>query len=137
MRKTILILAFTLLSIFIYAQVDNQSGSQHLRIGANFFGNDTNLKVGYNYGISEMFSVGAGAYVLNDFYGFIRGDFYLDSVIPMPINLNVYAGLELGVFGIDFLNFDPQLGIGYSLSRNIELYFEIGNTGTAGVSFKF
>lgn len=137
MKKIILIFAFAFLSTFIHAQVDNYGGSQHLRVGANFFGNNTNLKVGYNYGISEMFSVGAGAYVLNDSYGFVRGDFYLDSVIPMPINLNIYAGIELGVFGIDFLNFDPQLGVGYSVSRNIELFLEIGNTGTAGVSFKF
>lgn len=137
MKKITLILVFSLLSTFIYAQVDNHSGSQHLRIGANFFKNDTNLKVIYNHGISEMFSAGAGVYVLNDSYGFIRGDFYLDSVVPLPENLNIFGGIEVGIIGIDFLDIEPQLGIAYSVSNNIDLFLEVGNTGTIGLSFKF
>jgi hypothetical protein len=137
MRKTILILAFTLLSTFIYAQVDNHSGSQHLNIGANFFKDKSNLKVVYHHGLSEMFSVGAGAYVLNDSYGFIRGDFYLESVVPLPENLNIFGGIEVGIIGIDFLDIEPQLGLAYSISNNIDLFLEVGNTGTIGVSFKF
>lgn len=137
MKKKVLILVFVFLSTFIYAQVDNYNGSQHLKIGANFFGNKENLKVVYHHGISNMFSVGAGAYVFNDSYAFIRGDFYLNSVITLPDNLSVFAGLELGIIGIDFLNLDPQLGISYSISKNIDLYLEAGNTGTIGVSFSF
>jgi len=137
MKKTILIFVFAFLSTFIYSQVDNQNGSQHLRIGANFFKDNTNIKVVYNHGLSEMFSVGAGVYVLNDSYGFIRGDFYLDSVVPLPENLNIFGGLEIGIIGIDFLDIEPQLGIAYSISNNIDLFLEVGNTGTIGLSFKF
>lgn len=137
MKKTILIFVFAFLSTFIYAQVDNQSGSQHLRIGANFFKDNANIKVIYNYGLSEMFSVGAGVYVLNDSYGFIRGDFYLNSVVPLPENLTIFGGLELGIIGVDFLDIEPQLGIAYSVSNNIDLFLEVGNTGTIGISFKF
>ncbi len=137
MRKKFLIVVFTFLSTFIYAQVDNYNGSQHLKIGANFFGNKENLKVVYHHGISNMFSVGAGAYVLNDSYAFIRGDFYLNSVVTLPDNLSVFAALELGVLGVDFLNPDPQLGVAYAISQHIDLYLEVGNTGTIGVSFAF
>lgn len=137
MKKTILIFIFAFTSSFIYAQVDTQSGSQHLRIGANFFKDNANIKVVYNHGLSEMFSVGGGVYVLNDSYGFIRGDFYLDSVVSLPENLNVFGGIELGVIGIDFLDIEPQLGIAYSISNHIDLFLEVGNTGTIGLSFKF
>lgn len=84
-----------------------------------------------------MFSVGAGVYVLNDSYGFIRGDFYLNSVVPLPENLTIFGGLELGIIGVDFLDIEPQLGIAYSISNNIDLFLEVGNTGTIGISFKF
>ncbi|MDP2088478.1 MAG: hypothetical protein Q8J84_03660 [Flavobacteriaceae bacterium] len=137
MKKIILILVTVLLSTFVYAQVDNYNGSQHLSVGANFFGNKENIKVVYHHGISNMFSVGVGAYVLNDSYAFVRGDFYLNSVIPLPDNLSVYGGVELGVLGIDFLNFDPQIGVAYSISKNLDLFIEAGNTGTLGVSFSF
>lgn len=137
MKKIILISVFTLLTTLIYAQVDNHSGSQHLRIGANFFKSNTNLKVIYNHGISEMFSVGAGVYILNESYGFIRGDFYLDSVVPLPENLNIFGGIEVGIIGIDFLDIEPQLGVAYAVSNNIDLFLEVGNSGTIGVSFKF
>ncbi|MDO9260665.1 MAG: hypothetical protein Q7U08_01810 [Flavobacteriaceae bacterium] len=135
--KKILILIILFVSTYTYAQVDNYNGSQHLKIGANFFGNKENLKVVYHLGVSNMFSVGVGAYVLNDSYAFIRGDFYLNSVVTLPDNLSVFAGLELGILGIDFLNPDPQLGVSYAISKNIDLYLEAGNTGTIGVSFSF
>lgn len=137
MKKIILIFVFAFLSTSIYSQVDTQNGSQHLRVGANFFKDNTNIKVVYNHGLSEMFSVGAGVYVLNDSYGFIRGDFYLDSVVPLPENLNIFGGLEIGIIGIDFLDIEPQLGLAYSISNNIDLFLEVGNTGTIGLSFKF
>lgn len=137
MKKIVFIFVFTLISTVSFAQVDNYNGSQHLKIGANFFGDQENLKIVYHYGISNMFSVGAGTYVLNDSYAFVRGDFYLNSVLTLPDNLNVFAAIELGVLGIDFLNFDPQLGVSYAISKNIDLYVEMGNTGTLGVSFAF
>lgn len=137
MKKIIMILVIFLLSTPIFAQVDNQNGSQHLRIGANSLGNNTNLKVIYNHGLSEMFSIGAGAYILNDSHGFIRGDFYLDAIVPLPEKMNIYGGIELGVIGIDFLHFDPQIGIAYSLTNFIDLFLEVGGSGTLGVSFKF
>ena len=95
MKKKVLISVFSLLSTFMYAQVDNYNGSQHLNIGANFFfGSKENLKVVYHHGISNMFSVGVGAYVLNDSYGFIRGDFYLNSVARSSTALSTSATVD-------------------------------------------
>lgn len=137
MKKYFFVLMFTCFTATAFSQVENYGGSQSLRIGANFFGNDNNLKLTYNYGINEMFTVGAGVYTFNDSYAFVRGDFHLGSVVTLPDNLGVFAGIELGVIGIDFLNFDPQLGVAYSLTQNMDVYLEFGNTGTIGVSFSF
>jgi hypothetical protein len=137
MKKHLLILSLFFFTTLIYAQVDNHTGSQHLKVGAHFFGNDNNLKVTYNYGINNMFSVGTGIYAFHDSYAFIRGDFHLGSIVNLPNNLAVFGGLELGVIGIDFLNFDPQLGVAYAISQHIDLYLEFGKTGTVGVSFNF
>lgn len=137
MKKYLLIFALSLFTTAGFAQVDNYNGAQNLKIGANFFGNNNNLKVAYNYGISEMFSVGTGVYAFNDSYAFVRGDFHLGALVSLPTNLGVYAAIELGVIGIDFLNFDPQLGVAYAISNSIDLYLEVGNTGTVGVSFNF
>jgi hypothetical protein len=134
-----LILAFT--TQVSFAQAWEGPGDQKLQVGIQASGNGNGLKVMYDYGIHQMFSVGAGAdiFLSNRAGGGIlfvygRTNFHLSSVISgMPKELDVYPGVNLGVIG-DAFSFGAHLGARYFFTPKFGIFGEFGNRNSLGLS---
>ena len=74
MKKLTLITCFLLGSVFGYAQSYDGKGDQKLNIGYEAYGYGSGIKATYDYGLSELFSVGAGA---NAYFNDGENDYFI------------------------------------------------------------
>ena len=139
MKKIIFILLVSLLSSGINAQNFTGKGDQKLQAGFTFYGYGTGIKASYDYGLSDEFSIGAGANFFNSgtysssFFIFGRGDYHFGNIIDLPDELDVYAGLELGLIGNTNFGIGGHAGARYEISNNWGAFLEIGNNGAIGL----
>ncbi len=139
MKKIIVLLSFGLLSTGIFAQNFTHTGDQKLQAGFNFYGYGTGIKASYDYGIAQNFSIGAGIDFFNSgsyastFFIFGRGDYHFGDSINLPDELDVYAGLELGLIGNSNFGIGGHAGARYELSDNWGAFVEVGNNGAIGL----
>ena len=138
-----IIVAFLMLfttSSLINAQAFEGPGDQKLQMGLNAYGYGSGLMGSFDYGISDLISVGAGADIYfddddddNGFFAYGRGNFHLGQVLNMPSIMDLYPGISLGVVGDDF-GIGGHLGFRYFFTNNIGAFVEIGSRGGIGVS---
>ena len=139
MKKTFLLLLISLFTTGLFAQNFTQKGDQKLQAGFNFYGYGTGIKASYDYGIAEDFSIGAGINFFNagsyssQFFVFGRGDYHFGSLIDLPEELDVYAGLELGLIGNNYFGIGGHAGARYEISDNWGAFLEVGNNGALGL----
>lgn len=141
MKKLALLTTFLMMMLgvsLVNAQAYNGIGDKKVQAGLSPYGNGVGLTGTFDYGLHEVFSVGAGAefYFDNDndenFYIFGRADAHLGELIGMPSNMDLYPGVDLGVLG-DGLGFGGHLGFRYFFQDNLGAYVELGSRGSIGI----
>ena len=145
MKKLLLTLGL-FAGVLSYAQAWTGKGDQKVQVGFNAWGNGTGLTGTYDYGLSRIVSIGAGANVYfsgykdgnkdNNFFIFGRANFHLQEPLGLPKNWDIYPGLDLGLLGSDF-GLGAHVGVRYFFNNNVGVYLEAGNNGSVGVSFNF
>lgn len=127
-----------------FAQAWNGKGDQKIQVGFNGWGYGTGITGTYDYGLSNIISIGAGANVYfdgykddnkdNNLFFFGRLNAHLQEPLGLPEKWDIYPGLDVGVLGKGF-GLGAHLGVRYFFNDNIGLYLEAGNNGSIGVSF--
>jgi hypothetical protein len=143
--KTYIISILCLLT-FSWAQSQSYSyggrGDQKLEFGYSFYGYGDGIKVNYDYGLSDLFSIGAGGNYFfdsdesedNDYYVYARTNVHLGVALDLPSKFDIYPGLQLGYLSRGDVGFSAYLGLRYFISKRIGLFAELGNQGAAGIS---
>ncbi len=141
MKKIIFTSLFFILSISLtQAQSFSGESDQKLQAGFNFYGYGSGIKASYDYGLDDVFSIGAGAVFYNagahhsSFFIFGRGDYHFQEVIAYPDELDVYIGAELGLIGNAGFGIMGHLGGRYAFTDKFYGFIEIGSNGAIGVA---
>lgn len=126
------------------AQAWNGKGDQKIQIGLNGYGYGTGITGTYDYGLSKIISIGAGANLIfdgykddnkdNNVYLFGRLGFHLQDPLGLPEKWDIYPGINLGVLG-DSTELGGYIGVRYYFTPKVGIYLEAGNNGSIGVSF--
>ena len=142
MRKYVLFVFFALTLQSVKAQNFAGEGDQRLQGGVSFYGYGNGLKLTYDYGLTELFSVGGGAtFILNneyqnDFFIYGRGDIHLNNALNLPDTMDVYPGIELGLLTSSRFGLHGHIGFRYHFSDNLGAFIELGTNGSVGVVLK-
>lgn len=146
MKKLILVCSMFFLGQMAFAQAWSGKGDQKAQVGFNAWGYGTGITATYDYGLSNLLSVGAGANFYfdgykdddkdNNFFVFGRLNAHLQQPLGLPSQWDVYPGLDLGLLGNTF-GLGAHIGVRYFFNDNIGAYLEAGNNGSIGVSFNF
>lgn len=143
-----LFFAFSLLfaGSMVSAQAWTGKGDQKVQVGFNAWGYGTGLTGTYDYGLSNLVSVGAGLNVYfdgyrnndidNNIFAFGRINFHLQDALQLPEKWDVYPGVDLGVLGRDF-GIGVHIGARYFFTEKWGAFAEVGNNGSLGVSYNF
>ena len=144
MKKFVLVCSMLLLGQMSFAQAWSGKGDQKVQVGLNGFGYGTGIAGTYDYGLSDLLSVGAGANIYfsgyrdgdnkNNFFVFGRLNAHLQKPLNLPSNWDIYPGLDLGVLGSGF-GIGAHIGARYFFNKKVGVYLEAGNNGSVGVSF--
>lgn len=143
MKKILIAGALGLFSNFCFAQAWNGNGDQKVQVGLSAWGNGTGITGTYDYGISNMLSLGAGANFYfdnykdndknNNFFIFGRLNVHLQDVLGLDENWNIYPGLDVGIIKNTF-GLGAHIGARYFFNDKLGAFVEIGNNGSVGVS---
>ncbi len=140
MKKLVLVFSMLLTTATISAQAWNGKGDQKVQIGLSAWGNGTGITGTYDYGISEVVSLGAGANIYfsdykedSNFFVFGRANFHLQEALNLPSQWDIYPGVDLGLLGNTF-GLGAHIGARYYFNDRIGAFAEIGNNGSIGVS---
>ncbi|MXS72521.1 hypothetical protein GSF70_15000 [Flavobacteriaceae bacterium W22] len=145
MKKMILMLML-FAGIAANAQAYTGKGDQKVNLGLNAWGYGTGITATYDYGLSDVISIGAGGNAYFDNYRdnnkdnrvfiFGRLNFHLREALDLPEQLDIYPGVDLGVLGRDF-GIGAHIGARYFFTDKVGVFAEVGNNGSLGVSFNF
>lgn len=145
MKKLLIACALVLFGSGASAQAWAGRGDQKIQVGFNGWGYGTGITGTYDYGLSNILSIGAGAnfffdhsdnkYEDDDFGVFGRLNAHLQQPLGLPEQWDVYPGLDLGLLGKSGTYFGAHLGVRYFFTDKIGVYLEAGNNGSLGVSF--
>ncbi len=142
MKKLSLLLAVFFISSALFAQSFDGKGDKKLNLGYEFYGYGNGISATFDYGISDLFSVGlGGAYYLNndnnDYFIFARTGVHLGELFDFNERFDIYPGVDIGYLQRNDIGFGGYLGFRYFFTENIGIFAEFGNTGKAGLSFTF
>lgn len=143
MKKLFFTVLLSILSFnFAQAQAYNGHGDQKVSLGFVPWGYGTGLTATYDYGLSDLISIGAGGEFYfsgyrehKDFYLFGRLNFHLGDALDLPSNMDLYPGLDVGFN--DGLGVGAHLGFRYLFKDNIGAFIEAGSRGSLGIFFSF
>lgn len=143
MKKFLIAGVLLMLSNFGFAQAWSGNGDQKVQIGLSAWGNGTGITGTYDYGVSNLISVGGGANIYfdnykdndkdNNFFIFGRLNFHLQDALGLEDKWDIYPGLDVGVLGNTF-GLGAHLGARYFFNDKLGAFVEIGNNGSVGVS---
>ena len=145
MKKLILVCTLFLAASMVNAQAWNGKGDQKIQIGLSGLGYGSGIVGTYDYGLSKLISIGAGANIFfshndskyeNDHFGvFGRLNVHLQQPLGLPSQWDIYPGIDLGVLGKGGTYIGAHIGARYFFNKNVGIYLEAGNNGSIGVSF--
>ena len=145
MKKLVLVCSVFFLGQMAFAQAWQGKGDQKIQVGFNGWGYGTGITATYDYGLTKLISLGAGAnfyfdhddddYKDDDFGVFGRLNFHLQEPLGLPSNWDIYPGIDLGLLGKSGTYFGAHLGVRYFFNNNVGIFLEAGNNGAIGVSF--
>lgn len=135
---------FAIASVFImsqlaFSQAWSGAGDQKVQAGISAWGNGTGITGTYDYGLSNLVSVGAGLNLYfkdgNDgsFFVFGRANFHLQDLLNLPDKWDIYPGASVGILGNTF-GLGVHLGARYYFTDKIGAFVEAGNNGSIGIS---
>ena len=143
MKKLLVTLMLTIFAQLFFAQAWNGAGDQKVQIGLSGWGNGTGITGTYDYGVTDLISLGGGANLYfdnykdnnedNKFFVFGRVNFHLQDVLSLPEQWDVYPGVDVGVLGNTF-GLGVHLGARYFFNDKFGMFLEAGNNGSIGVS---
>ena len=139
--KKIFAIAAINMCVFGFSQAWTGAGDQKAQAGINVWGLGTGPAASYDYGLSNLISVGAGANVYfnededNPFI-FGRVGFHLQETLSLPPEVDIYPGLNIGVASRNF-GLGVYVGARYFFTENWGAFIEAGNNGSFGVSYSF
>lgn len=133
-------LCATLFYMSVQAQSYEGKGDSKINIGYEAYGFGTGIKATYDYGLSDLFSLGAGASAYfnegeNDYYIYARSHVHLGIAFDFSRKFDLYPGLELGYLSSEKIGIGAYLGVRYFFTKKVGVFAEIGNNGAFGISF--
>ncbi len=136
------VLIFT--STMFFSQAYNGQGDKKLSIGLSAFGYGTGITGTFDYGLSELISIGAGSEFYFDkennsndnLFLFGRLNVHLGKTLNLSEEMDLYSGVNLG-FRSDEFGLGAHLGFRYFFSDNLGAFIEVGNHGSIGISYNF
>ena len=140
MKKIIITLCILLGAISIHAQSYDGKGDSKLNIGYEAYGYGNGVKATYDYGLSDLFSVGAGASAYfndgeNDYFIYARTHVHLGIAFDLGCNFDIYPGLELGYLSSEKIGLGGYIGFRYFITKKMGIFAELGNNGSVGLTF--
>jgi len=134
----IFIILFSLAQI-LHSQSYDGKGDHKINIGYNLYGNGNGIRATYDYGLSDFFSIGAGASYFfdnddDDYYLFARTQLHLAHLLDLPSKFDIYPGVEVGYLSGNDIGFGAFVGFRYFFNNKFGIYTEIGNIGSVGLS---
>ena len=140
MKKLVTLLSFALFGQLAFAQAWEGAGDQKVQIGISGWGNGTGITGTYDYGITDLISLGGGANIYfndydddNNFFIFGRVNFHLRDLLELPPQWDIYPGLDVGVLGNTF-GLGAHIGARYFFNDKFGAFIEAGNNGSLGIS---
>ncbi len=166
MKKSILVVAFLLISGFMFAQNPLAKGQAQLNAGVGFSNWGTPFYIGFDYGVHPDISLGAefsyrsfnenwGNYKYHQsVMGFSgNANYHFNTILSIPSNWDFYAGVNIGFYhwnspdGYDGdhtsgLGLGGQVGGRYFFNDKFGLNLEFGggnafSGGKFGLTIKF
>ena len=140
MKKILIILCISLGHMSVDAQSYDGKGDSKFNIGYEAYGFGNGIKATYDYGLGELFSIGAGASAYfnddeNDYFIYARTQVHLGIAFDMSCKFDIYPGVELGYLSSEKIGIAGYIGIRYFITKKMGLFAEIGNNGSVGLSF--
>ncbi len=143
MKKILIAASVLLFSNLSFAQAWEGNGDQKVQFGLSAWGNGTGITGTYDYGISNMLSVGGGANIYfsnykdndknNNFFIFGRLNVHLQDALGLEDRWDIYPGLDVGIIRNTF-GLGAHIGARYFFNDKFGAFVEIGNNGSVGVS---
>ncbi|MDR1877813.1 MAG: hypothetical protein LBQ84_09345 [Flavobacteriaceae bacterium] len=123
---------------FSNAQTFKGTNDQKVQLGLNVFGYGTGVTGSYDYGLMDWLSIGGGgdfywSYDDDKFFVYGRVNFHLGDVIGLPLNMDIYPGLNIGARTEGF-GMTAHLGYRYFFNDRVGAFVEVGNQGALGFS---
>lgn len=167
MKKYLLICFLLIMTLPSFSQGNLPEGGKRVNAGFGFSNFGTPVYVGVDFGITEDITIGPQISYRNYSQRFlgvrfrqdliligVNGDYHFNTLLDLPSEFDVYAGLHLGYFiwsddddtpGNDFENsgFGASIHVGgrYFFTNEWALNVELGggtaSGGKIGVSFQF
>ncbi len=138
--KNLIIVFIICISI---SQIQSQSfegkGDSKVSIGYNIYGYGNGIKVAYDYGLSNLFSIGLGSSFYfnndeNDYFIYARSNVHLGILMDLPPQFDIYPGVELGYLSRGDIGLSGYVGLKYFINKKIGIYAELGSVGSVGLS---
>lgn len=142
MKHFFVVVGMFFISHFGFAQAWSGAGDQKVQAGVSAWGNGTGITGTYDYGLSNLVSVGGGLNLYfdggnrDDFFLFGRVNFHLQDALNLPDQWDIYPGADVGILGNSF-GLGVHLGARYYFTDKIGAFIEAGNNGSIGVSINF
>ena len=140
MKNLLFVLAFFMCVIAVNGQSYDGKGDKKFNIGYEAYGLGNGIKATYDYGLGELFSIGAGGTVYfdneeNDYFIYARTQLHLGIAFDLPCKFDIYPGVELGYVSSEKVGIAGYVGFRYFITDKMGLFAEIGNNGALGLSF--
>lgn len=139
MKKLIILLVLFFFVFSVQSQSFKGKGDNKIDVGFDVYGNGNGIKATYDYGLSDLFSIGAGASFyfsndVNDYFVYARTNLHLGILLDLPRSLDIYPGFEIGYLSSNDIGLSGYVGLRYFFTDKIGVFAEIGNNGTIGLS---
>ena len=144
MKSFFFILPFILIMPDAHTQtVYYGAGDNKLHAGYALDGYGRGFQASYDYGINEFVSVGGGGqYYYKPFpdatpyFIFVRSDFHVSSVLPLPSWCDLYIGLRVNYF-VNRIYGGIGGGMRVRFTDNIGLFFDFAHISGVGLYFSW
>ncbi|MEN8124703.1 MAG: DUF6646 family protein [Bacteroidota bacterium] len=139
MKKFRLFLLLVFFTTVIFSQSYDGKGDIKLSIGYDLYGFGNGIRANLDYGLTDIFSVGAGASYYfsnpdNDYYLYGRTAIHLGLLLDFHSKFDLYPGIQVGYLSGNDIGFDAFIGAKYFFTEKIGIYAEIGRNGSIGLS---
>ena len=140
MKKLLITLFILLGAVSMKAQSYDGKGDSKINVGYEAYGFGTGIRATYDYGLTDLFSIGAGASAYfnddeNDYFIFARTQVHLGIAFDMSSKFDMYPGIEIGYLSSEKIGVGGYIGFRYYITKKMGLFAELGNNGSVGITF--